>query len=81
MDTGREVWKAAAPVVPPPEDQGGGVTLIKQLTDVPALDSVLMTTFDHSITLAKTSSLNIWKQVISLALIFGLKIILVLPSI
>ncbi|XP_063612370.1 transducin beta-like protein 3 [Penaeus indicus] len=62
VDTGREVWKASTPVVPPPEDQEGGVTLIKQLTDVPALDSVLMTTFDHSITLAKTSSLNIWKQ-------------------
>lgn len=69
VDTGREVWKASTPVVPPPKDEEGGVTLIKQLTVVPALDSVLMTTFDHSITLAKTSSLNIWKQVSNFALI------------
>lgn len=60
VDTGREVWKADAPVVTPPDTEG--VTLINQLTLSTALDSVVMTTYDHSILFSKTSSMDIWKQ-------------------
>ncbi|KAK8752628.1 hypothetical protein OTU49_006571 [Cherax quadricarinatus] len=60
VDAGREVWKASAPVLTPPDKVG--VTLINQVTHSPSLDSIIMTTYDHSVIFAKTSSLDIWKQ-------------------
>ncbi|XP_042237722.1 transducin beta-like protein 3 [Homarus americanus] len=60
VDTGREVWKADTPVLTPPDKDG--VTLVNQVIHSPALDSILMTTYDHSIVFAKTSSMEIWKQ-------------------
>nr|XP_045611242.1 transducin beta-like protein 3 [Procambarus clarkii] len=60
VDAGREVWKATEPVLTPPDKDG--VTLINQVTYSPSLDSIIMTTYDHSIIFAKTSSMDIWKQ-------------------
>lgn len=62
VDAGREVWKAEAPLLTPPDKEG--VTLINQLTLSSALDSVIMTTYDHSIIFSKTSTMDVWKQVL-----------------
>lgn len=62
VDSGREVWRASEPLLSLPDKEG--VTLINQLTYSKVLDSVVMTTYDHSILFAKTSSMKIWKQVL-----------------
>ncbi|XP_050740426.1 transducin beta-like protein 3 [Eriocheir sinensis] len=60
VDSGREVWRAPEPVMSQPDKEG--VTLVNHLTYSKTLDSVVMTTYDHSILFAKTSSMKIWKQ-------------------
>lgn len=61
VDSGREVWRAPEPVMSQPDKEG--VTLVNHLAYSKTLDSVVMTTYDHSILFAKTSSMKIWKQV------------------
>lgn len=61
VDIGRQLWRAPGPLVAPPDQES--VTLINQLSHCPALDSFVMTTYDHSILLAHTSSMEVWKQV------------------
>lgn len=62
VDSGREVWRASQPLLSLPDKDG--VTLVNQMVYSKALESVVMTTYDHSILFAKTSSMKIWKQVL-----------------
>lgn len=63
VDSGKEVWRAPQPLLSLPDKDG--VTLVNQMVYCKALESVVMTTYDHSILFAKTSSMKIWKQVLS----------------
>ncbi|KAK4319113.1 hypothetical protein Pmani_009946 [Petrolisthes manimaculis] len=60
VDIGRELWRAPEPLVTPPDQEG--VTLINQLAHCPSLNSFVMTTYDHSILMVHTSSMEVWKQ-------------------
>lgn len=60
VDTGRQVWKSSQPLLTVPEREGASV--FTQLLYSSSLESVIFTTFDNSILLAKVDSLNIWKQ-------------------
>ncbi|XP_063871633.1 transducin beta-like protein 3 [Scylla paramamosain] len=60
VDSGREVWRAPQPLLSLPDKDG--VTLVNQMVYCKALESVVMTTYDHSILFAKISSMKIWKQ-------------------
>ncbi|KAK7071960.1 Transducin (beta)-like 3 [Halocaridina rubra] len=60
VDTGRQVWKASAPLLPVPSEDSA--SLINQLAYSPALDSVIYTTYDHSVLFANVSTLTVWKQ-------------------
>lgn len=60
VDTGRQVWKASAPLLTTPNQEGA--SLINQLVFSPVLDSIIFTTYDHSILFAKTNTLDVWKQ-------------------
>ncbi|XP_068249989.1 transducin beta-like protein 3 [Palaemon carinicauda] len=59
VDTGRQVWKSSQPLVTSDRE---GASLINQLSYSHTHESVIFTTFDNSILLAKIDSLNIWKQ-------------------
>lgn len=60
VESGVEVWKASNPLVTPPDQEG--VTLVNQMLYCPTLDSVIVTTYDHSILFAKTDTMTLWKQ-------------------
>ncbi|XP_076046219.1 transducin beta-like protein 3 [Oratosquilla oratoria] len=60
VDSGKEVYAQSKPLVTPPDQDG--VTLINQLSYCHALESVVLTSFDHSILCAKTNTLEVWKQ-------------------